>query len=175
MDQVLIGRPRKNYLAALLWTLVFTLLASAIALATILVRWIAEDRKLKQAFLNSSTRSRTDSIHTDTSSTDISAWYCTQTVSETFDNFSSGKTLHSTVHNLKTWAETTAYDWRWKGQRFDLENTGEINQVLKVFENEDCGCCKYDDEKRQRVLYNNIISSIKQRLNTVNDSKFIVH
>lgn len=58
---------------SLLWTLVLTLLASAIALATILVRWLAEDRKLNQAFLNSPTRSRTESVHTDTSTTEISA------------------------------------------------------------------------------------------------------
>ena len=92
--------------------------------------------------------------------------------------------IRHNVHKIwKTWAEKTACDWRWKSQRLkklgqsliNLENTGEINQVLKVFENEDCGCCKYDDEKWQRVLYNNIISSIKQKLNTVNDSKFIVH
>lgn len=58
---------------SLLWTLVLTLLASAIALATILVKWLAEDRKMKQTFLNSPARSRTGSIQTDTSSTDISA------------------------------------------------------------------------------------------------------
>jgi hypothetical protein len=58
---------------ALLWTLVLTLMASAIALAAILVKWLAEDRKMKQAFLNSPPRSRTGSIQTDTSSTDISA------------------------------------------------------------------------------------------------------
>ena len=80
----------KLFVASLLWTLVFTLLASAIALATILVRWLAEDRKLNQAFLNSPTRSRTDSIHTDTSTTEISAWYGTLMVREKFDNFSSG-------------------------------------------------------------------------------------